>query len=422
MGEHMEKRLLHTPEGVRDIYNVECRQKLFLQEELHRTIKEYGFQDIQTPTFEYFDVFGKEMGTISSKDLYKFFDREGNTLVLRPDYTPSIARCAAKYYMEEDMPLRFCYVGNVFINDSAAYQGRLKEATQMGAELIGDSTADADADMISLVVNLLLKAGIQNFQVEIGQVEFFKGLLQEADIPEETAVDLRELISKKNYFGLEELLSEQPISDELKKVFLKLPELFGSVEILEEAKQLTTNAHSLRAIERLQEIYDIIKIYQLERYITFDLGMLSKYQYYTGIIFRAFTLGMGEPIVKGGRYDNLLSLFGKEAPSIGFTLLLDSLMSALSRQGIDILTQDQNVLYLYEKDHREKAIPMAMLSRSQGSYTEIICRDENKTLEDYTAYCKKNGIKVVYYVGNGRQIKVTNVVTGEEKALTSIEN
>ena len=117
----MIEQLLHTPEGVRDIYNSECKKKTALEQKLHQVLALYGYQDIETPTFEFFDVFSKEVGTIPSKDLYKFFDREGNTLVLRPDYTPSIARCAAKYYPEENMPLRFCYAGNVFINESSYF-------------------------------------------------------------------------------------------------------------------------------------------------------------------------------------------------------------------------------------------------------------------------------------------------------------
>ena len=132
----MEQRLLHTPEGVRDIYSGEYARKKALLQKLHRVVEGYGYCDIETPTFEYFDVFSREIGTTPSKDLYKFFDREGNTLVLRPDITPSIARCASKYYMDENVPLRFCYRGNTFINNSS-YQGRLKETTQIGGELIG---------------------------------------------------------------------------------------------------------------------------------------------------------------------------------------------------------------------------------------------------------------------------------------------
>lgn len=91
----MKNQLLHTPEGVRDIYNEECEKKLELQDRLHKALKRHGYHSIQTPTFEFFDIFGKEVGTIPSNELYKFFDREGNTLVLRPDITPSIARSAA---------------------------------------------------------------------------------------------------------------------------------------------------------------------------------------------------------------------------------------------------------------------------------------------------------------------------------------
>ncbi len=119
------KQLLHTPEGVRDIYNQECAKKLAVQDKLHEMFHLYGYHDIQTPTFEYFDVFRKEIGTISSRELYKFFDREGNTLVLRPDITPSIARAAATLYEQETMPIRLCYIGNTFINHSS-YLGRLK--------------------------------------------------------------------------------------------------------------------------------------------------------------------------------------------------------------------------------------------------------------------------------------------------------
>ncbi len=161
------KMLLHTPEGVRDIYNKECENKLYLQEQIHKVMKLYGYSDIQTPSFEFFDVFGKDKGSTPSKNMYKFFDREGNTLVLRPDVTPSIARAVAKYFTREDMPIRFCYMGNTFVNN-AEHQGKLKEITQTGAELIGDNRSDADVEAIALVINALLKCGLSEFQIEIG--------------------------------------------------------------------------------------------------------------------------------------------------------------------------------------------------------------------------------------------------------------
>ena len=165
----MNKRLVHTPEGVRDIYGDEKTAKNIVEHLLHDKIKSYGYRDIKTPTLEFFDEFSKEVGTTPSKELYKFFDKEGNTLVLRPDFTPSIARCAAKYFMDENVPIRFSYRGNTFINTSDL-QGKLKEVTQMGAELIGDASIYADAEMIAMTIESLYHAGLSDFQISIGNL------------------------------------------------------------------------------------------------------------------------------------------------------------------------------------------------------------------------------------------------------------
>lgn len=388
----MKKQLLHTPEGVRDIYDLECEQKLLLQNKLFSVMKTYGYHPIETPTFEFFDIFSREIGTIPSKDLYKFFDREGNTLVLRPDFTPSMARSAAKYYMEETMPVRFCYTGNTFINNSS-YQGRLKETTQLGAELIGEGSVDADAEMIAMVIRMLLCAGLNKFQVEVGEIEFFKGLLEEAGIDEETEYELRELISIKNYFGVEELLERQSMSPELKTVFLKLPELFGSVEKLNEAKKLTQNKRALLAIERLEKLYELLKVYGLETYVSFDLGMLSKYNYYTGIIFRGYTYGTGEAIVKGGRYDTLLDQFGKHAPAIGFAVVINQLMAALSRQKLLEEPEKSGKLIVYKEGEQAFLFPLAETCRLQGMAVELMKSEEGRTFEDYKTYAKEHHLK-----------------------------
>ena len=139
------QRIFHTPEGVRDIYNGECSQKRKVQEKIHRVFHQYGYEDIETPTFEYFEVFSREVGTIPSKELYKFFDREGNTLVLRPDFTPSVSRACATYFSPDKEPVSLCYTGNTFINNTS-YRGHLKETTQMGVERIGDESATSCHD------------------------------------------------------------------------------------------------------------------------------------------------------------------------------------------------------------------------------------------------------------------------------------
>lgn len=179
----MKDQMLHTPDGVRDIYNGECKQKLLLQDRLHEVLERYGYRDIQTPTFEFFNIFGKEIGTTPSRDLYKFFDKDGETLVLRPDFTPSIARSAVKYFSEDDIPVKLCYMGNTFIN-SSSYQGRLKETTQCGVELIGDGSVAADAEILAMVVDSLKASGLKEFQISVGHASFFQGLVQSAGLGE----------------------------------------------------------------------------------------------------------------------------------------------------------------------------------------------------------------------------------------------
>ena len=370
----MSKRLLHTPEGVRDIYGREYARKLQVEERLHESIRLYGYEDIQTPTFEFFDVFSKEIGTTPSKELYKFFDKEGNTLVLRPDFTPSIARCAAKYFGEEQKPLRFSYVGNTFTNTSNL-QGKLKEVTQMGAELVGDPSVEADAEMISLVVKALLNTGIQQFQVTIGQVEYFKGLCEEAGLDEETELELRAFISGKNYFAAQELLQERGVKEPYQSRLLKVADMFGDMFSLEEARGLVENERSLGAIKRLEKLYEVLKLYGVADYVSFDLGMLSKYNYYTGVIFRAYTYGVGDAIVKGGRYDNLLRQFGKHAPAVGFAVVVDSILDALARQRVEVAIPKEAQIICYNPENYQECLEKAQELRAQGTPVTLVLEE-----------------------------------------------
>lgn len=377
----MSKQLLHTPEGVRDIYGKEFHRKLEVENRLHERIRLYGYQEIQTPTFEFFDVFSKEIGTTPSRELYKFFDKEGNTLVLRPDFTPSIARCAAKYFSEKKVPLRLSYVGNTFTNTSNL-QGKLKESTQMGAELIGDPSVEADAEIISLVIKALLDTGLQRFQVSIGEVEYFKGLCEEAGLDEETEMDLRACISGKNYFAAQELLQERKVVEPYHSRLLKVADMFGDMCSLTDARTMVSNERSLAAIERLEKLHKVLQVYGVADYISFDLGMLSKYKYYTGVIFKAYTYGVGDAIVKGGRYDHLLHQFGKEAPAIGFCMVIDSILEALSRQKVILPEPEPVRVITYLPDNYEEKLAEAQALRAAGHAAVLIAKDMQDG-EDY---------------------------------------
>ncbi|MCI8495348.1 MAG: ATP phosphoribosyltransferase regulatory subunit [Lachnospiraceae bacterium] len=394
----MRRKLLHTPEGVRDIYNIECARKLILQENLHDLLKKYGYHAIETPTFEFFDIFSQEIGTTPSKDLYKFFDREGNTLALRPDMTPSIARCVAKYYGEEEFAVRLCYMGNTFINNSS-YQGRLKETTQLGAELVGDNSVTADAEILALAVNALKTAGLQEFQLGVGHVDFFRGLVQAAKLEEDSEQELITLISNKNFFGVQELIDSLHLSEELKELFAMLGSLYMTDDMLKRAKELAASFPViLQALHRLEELMQVLTYYGVEKYISIEPGMLSSYHYYTGIIFAGYTFGSGEPIVKGGRYDQLMNYFGKHAPSIGFAVVIDQLLAALSRQKIEIPVEQNQTLIVYAKEKQKDAIQKATSLQKQGISAVLAPWKAEKAQEDYQSYANRMQMQEILFI------------------------
>ncbi len=390
----MGKRLVHTPEGVRDIYGKEYANKQNIQKLFGEILHRYGYQAIQTPTFEFFDVFSREIGTTPSKELYKFFDKEGNTLVLRPDFTPSIARCAAKYFMDETIPLRFCYSGNNFINTSDL-QGKLKETTQMGAELLGDASPEADAEMLAMLVEALRNAGLQEFQVSVGQIEYFKGLCANAALDEETELALREFISNRNEFGAQELLLEKNIPADSVKALLSVNSLFGAYDILDKALACADNQRSRNAIMHLKQVYELLRVYGVDQYISFDLAMVSKYNYYTGIIFSAYTYQAGSAIAKGGRYDNLLEKFGKPAPATGFVVMIDDLVSALTRQKCCPALENNTILLVYTDDF-DKAVAEARAYRAQN-YATVLMKQEQPRAH-YTEFAENHHISQVRFL------------------------
>ncbi len=400
----MKKKLLHTPEGVRDIYNEECAKKLHLQQTIHDTLKSYGYEDIQTPTFEFFDIFSKEHGSVASNNMYKFFDREGYTLVLRPDMTPAIARAVSKYYMDEDMPVRFCYMGETFVNH-AEHQGKLKEITQIGAELVGDNKSDADAEILAMTIDSVLKCGLEDFRLDIGHVDYFHGLMEASGLNDEQIEELMQLLENKNFFGVEELITSCNVPEGVKEIFTNLPELSGSIEVITKARGLFTNEKINNALDRLEKVYKILEYYGFEKYVSFDLGTIANFDYYTGIIFKVYTYGTGNPIARGGRYDNLLRQFGKDAASIGFAIDLDQLLIVLSRQKIDVKGSTAKTLIIYDADQTAEAVKQSFISRDHGIPAVTMRKSSRMDMDAYVDYCKKLNFDTLIYITGGDIIR-----------------
>lgn len=399
----MSKWKIYTPDGVQDILFDECYAKREMESRIRKTFRSYGFYEIETPTTEFFDVFSTDIESFPQESMVKFFDPKGRILVLRPDITVPVARITATKNRDVQLPIRYSYIGNVFrFNEVGG--GRQNEFTQVGVELLGDSSAESDAEIIAVAINTLKAAGLENFQIDIGQIGFFNGLAEEAGLSEKDIAGISRLIDRKDYVGVEEIVKQYQMPGELRDLILKLPGLFGSLDVIEKLKKITKNKRSLAALENIEEVINILGDYGLTKYLSIDLGMLKGPDYDTGIIFRGFTHGVGFPILSGGRYDSLTSTFGKDCPAIGFSIGINMLMMALGKA---VLSKDRpsvDSLICYRKTNRKSAIEIAETLRKQEMNIETMMLTGE--LEKGIQYARSKQIGGVILIDYGGKIKI----------------
>jgi len=402
----MSKWKIYTPDGVQDILFDECFAKREMENRIRNTFRSYGYYEIETPTIEFFDVFSSEIEHFPQESMVKFFDQKGRILVLRPDITVPVARITATKNRDVLLPIKYSYIGNVFrFNEVGG--GRQNEFTQAGVEMLGDYSSESDAEIIAVAINTLKTAGLENFQIDIGQVEFFKGLAEEAGFTNEDVVRISKLIDRKDFVGVEEIVKRYEISNQLRKLILELPGLFGSIEVIEKIKKATKNSRSLAALENIEEVISTLGDYGFAKYISVDLGMLKGLNYDTGIIFRGFTRGVGFPILSGGRYDSLTSSFGRDCPATGFSVGINMLMKALKNTELPLDKPSVDSLICYKKSNRKSAIEIAEALRRQALNVENFALTEN--IEEGLSYAVSKQIGGVIFIEDNGKITIHDI-------------
>ena len=332
------------PDGVQDYMPRECARKRGLEEKLRQELKANGFKEVETPAFEYFDVFSKGIGAYMQEKMIKFFDLKGRILSLRPDITVPIARMVGTQDMAAGAPLRLFYIQDAYSAGGYTIAQR-GEYTQAGAEYIGRAGSGADAEMIAMAIRMMLVSGVRDFKLDIGQVGYFKGIVEDMGLSDDNMEAIRSLVDSKNSIELEFTLDNLGISGDTKERIMALPGLFGGAEVIAEAERLVSNETSLKALANLSEVYDALCKMGYSKYITLDLGMLHKLGYYSGVVFRGLTSELGFPVLSGGRYDTLLGEFGEPAPAIGFAMGIKRILITLERQGrLDEQTEEYTVI------------------------------------------------------------------------------
>ncbi len=394
---------LHTPIGVGDLLPDETESKRIITRKIENVFESYGYRAVESPMFEYIEVFSDEkMGSISPKEMFRFFDKDGSTLSLRSDMTPPIARMAATAFEEEVLPLRLCYYGNAF-RDSKSYQGKKCEFAQAGIELMGSDSAEADAEAIAISVKSVLACGIEEFKLNIGQVQFFNAVLDETGFDEKNKNLIKDLIANRNYAGVEFFVKERVMPENVKKLFLELPRLVGGMEIIEYTKTLTNSIEAQKALDYMEKLYNILVLHGVSQYVSFDMGMVNKLNYYTGIIFRGYTYGTGYSIVDGGRYNNLVKQFGRDIPAVGFAVKIDEILNVLDRNGVQLAKGGAKAMIASSQAGLASALKIAEIYRNAGIKVEgSLCGYD---LEDNIKYMQLKGIESLIYFKDAINIK-----------------
>lgn len=399
----MSKWKNHTPDGTQDTLVDETKAFNRIQKNIMQVFAGFGYGELKTPTFEFYDVFE---GNMDQEQMLKFFDAQGRILVLRPDITTPIARLYANKLADE-MPKRFCYSGSAYRNRKMNAGLKLTEFTQSGIELINSAGSEADAEVIAVCIKALLAAGLDDFLIEIGQVEFFKEIMKQSGLNEEQTEKIRVLIDQKNTLGVYETLSNLSVDEELKQVINDLPQMFGDISIIEKAERLNVSNAAKAALMNLKKVYEILEDYGLSQYISIDLGMVKGLDYYTGIIFKGYTRGLGFNVCGGGRYDGLIGKFGTSVSATGVAIGIEMLLSALYRQGkiADMFSIDAFVCY--KENSRKEAFTLADQLRENGEIVEMQLHP--MLLDEAVRYAAQKSIKKIYYCADGIVKEVASV-------------
>lgn len=320
------------PQGVVDLLYQDAASKRALEGELRGCFRAWSYDELIPPSFEYADTLAAETGIQLAEEMYRFTDRDGRTLALRPDLTIPAARVAATRLYDQPMPLRLFYVGSVFRYE-APQAGRQREFTQAGIELIGAAAPAADAEVLALTVEALRAAGLVQFQLALGQMAFFHGLLAELDAPAPALHGLQGALDRKNPADLAAALDQLAVAGPLRQAISALPDLQGGPEVLARGRSICVNPAMAAALDRLAAIHELLLAYGVTDEISFDLGETRGMEYYTGITFKGYTPGLGFSICSGGRYDDLVGHFGRPQPAVGCALWVDRILLARQRQG-----------------------------------------------------------------------------------------
>jgi ATP phosphoribosyltransferase regulatory subunit len=407
------------PKGARIYLPEEAARKRHVETRLFEVFGRWGYREIVTPTFEYFDAIASGTDQTLQGSMFTFVDREtGRMLALRADITPQVARIAATRLRDEPTPIRLCYITNVFRYDEPQL-AHYREFYQAGVELIGLDKPEAEAEVIAMTVEGLRALGLSRFQIDVGHPDFFRGLMEELRVDGDRLRDVRTALARKDVSSLERLVGELAPPAHIGEALLALPALFGRAEVLERATPFARNARSERALANLGEVHRLLTIYGLADAVLLDLGEVRGFDYYSGTYFEAYVADFGASVAAGGRYDQMLARFGYDCPAVGFAFDVARVLSVMETQGVAVELAGPDFFII--DSTREKTVALSLARRLRDAGASVARDIVTRGLDDSLAYARAQRVARVLIVGSNRtsagEMLVMDLRTGAEERL-----
>jgi ATP phosphoribosyltransferase regulatory subunit len=323
--------LLQAPRGMADLLPPEAGARRTLTRRVIRSFERSGYALVTPPIIEHAEVIARGGGTLESRELVRFVEPEsGEVVVLRPDITPQIARIVASHLAEHPAPVRLCYEGRVFRRQYGRARNR-QQVTQAGVELIGVAGIHGDVEIITLAIRACEEAGLTDFRIELSDIRLVRSLLEH--VPAEARDQVSAIVAQKDAAQLKALSRTGALPDDLADQLADLLTFYGERRVLEDAARRFRSPQASVALKNLTAIADQLTELGLGARIVFDLSETRGLSYYTAMRFSLLASGPGEAIGGGGRYDQLLTRFGVDAPATGFAIDLGNLQWTLRAAG-----------------------------------------------------------------------------------------
>jgi len=323
------------PEGMQDILPAEVAQLRGIEAAVRARFTAYGYEEVRLPILEFAETFERvEDDTLEAG--YRVFGEHGRQLMLRTDLTVGVVRMAESRYRDRPLPLRFSYLASA-CRPWAPQRSQDGEFVQAGVELLGDDSAAADAEVVTLLCDVLASLGLREHRVVVGTMAFSAALVESFGIGDDDEQALLDALHDRDYPLLETILDNVGVDDEARRALQQTVDVSGAREVLAHARRLSRTASMEQAVGRLETVRDLVAAAGYEHALAFDLGLFQDLAYYTGVVVEVYAPGVGLPIATGGRYDGLGAHFDWDVPGVGVALSVDRLRLALEEAGVALV-------------------------------------------------------------------------------------